>query len=102
MKKQSGYIYRRAGWWVLRYRENLLENGQIIRKQLAKRLAPVAPEHKRLRKAPADVQDMAEDFLRPLNRGTAITQATQTIGEFAESEFFPSLEKDLRQSTRKG
>lgn len=101
MKKQNGYVYRRGGWWVLRYRENLLENGQTVRKQLAKQLTPIKPEHKRLRNAPAEVLDMAEDFLRPLNRGTANPLATQTIGEFAENEFFPSLEKDLRQSTRK-
>lgn len=102
MKKQSGYIYRRAGWWVLRYRENLLENGQIIRKQLAHKLEEIKPEHARLKRPPASIKDAAEDFLRPLNRGTANPLATQTIAEFAENEFFPSLEKDLRQSTRKG
>jgi integrase len=102
MKKQSGYIYQRAGWWVLRYRENLLENGKIVRKQMAKQLTPVAPEHKRLKRPPTDVQDMAEDHLRPLNRGAANPQATQTIGEFAENLFFPMLQKQVRQSTLKG
>jgi integrase len=100
MKKQNGYIYRRAGWWVLRYRENVIENGQIVRRQLAKQLAAIAPEHKRLKKAPPEVLAMAEDLLRPLNRGQANPQATQTIGEFAENVFFPML--DVRQSTRKG
>ena len=51
MKKQNGYIYRRAGWWVLRYRENLLDGGQVVRKQLAKQLAEIKPEHSRLKKA---------------------------------------------------
>jgi len=102
MKKQSGYIYRRAGWWVLRYRENLLEGGHIVRKQLAKQLIEIKPEHSRLKKPPQDVLDKAEDFLRPLNRGEANTQATQTIGQFADDLFFPMLEKQVRQSTLKG
>jgi integrase len=102
MKKQNGYIYRRAGWWVLRYRENLLEGGQIARKQLAKQLSEIKPEHSRLKKPPKEVSDMAEDFLRPLNRGEANTQATQTIGQFADDLFFPMLEKQVRQSTLKG
>jgi integrase len=102
MKKQNGYIYRRAGWWVLRYRENLLEGGRIVRKQLAKQLSEIKPEHSRLKKPPQEVLDAAEDFLRPLNRGEANTQATQTIGQFAEDLFFPMLEKQVRQSTLKG
>lgn len=102
MKKRTGYIYQRAGWWVLRYRENLLENGQIVRKQLAKQLAEVKPEHVRLKRPPASIEDMAEDFLRPLNRGEANPQATQTIRQFAEDLFFPMLERQVRQSTLKG
>lgn len=102
MKTQTGYIYRRSGFWVLRYRENMLENGKIVRKQLAKQLAAIKPEHKRLRNAPAEVLEMAEDLLRPLNRGQANPQATQTIGEFAENIFFPMLTSQVRQSTRKG
>jgi integrase len=45
---------------------------------------------------------MAEDFLRPLNRGEANPQATQTIRQFAEDLFFPMLERQVRQSTLKG
>ena len=102
MKKQRGYIYRRAGWWVLRYRENLLANGQIVRKQLAKQLAKIKPEHSRLKSPPDYIEDMAEDILRPLNRGEANPQATQTIRQFAENLFFPMLERQVRQSTLKG
>ncbi|MGA8617371.1 MAG: hypothetical protein WB660_02470 [Candidatus Sulfotelmatobacter sp.] len=42
-----------------------------------------------MKKAPAAVLDMAEDFLRPLNRGEGNPQATQTIGQFAKDLFFP-------------
>ena len=45
---------------------------------------------------------MAEDFLRPLNRGEANPQATQTIGQFADDLFFPMLEKQVRESTLRG
>ena len=102
MKKQSGYIYQRGGWWVLRYRESILEQGMIVRRQMAKQLAPVAPEHKRLKRAPAEILTLAEDHLRPLNRGTANPQATQTIGQFVEDLFFPMLQRQVRQSTLKG
>ncbi len=42
MRKQAGYIYQKSGWWYLRYRENVMESGQLVRRQIAKRIAPVA------------------------------------------------------------
>ena len=102
MKKQAGYIYKRAGWWVLRYRESILQDGQLVRKQLAKQLTEIKPEHKKLRRAPAEVVTMAEDFLRPLNRGQGNPQSTQTISQFAKDLFFPMLEQRVRQSTLHG
>ena len=65
MKKQGGYIYPRAGWWVLRYRDDVLEGGQLVRKQLAKQLAEIKPEHARLKRPPADVEDMAGNVFAP-------------------------------------
>jgi integrase len=102
MKKQSGYIYPRAGWWILRYRENVIENGQIIRKQLAKQLAEIAPEHARLKRPPKEVEDMAEKFLRPMNDGETKPEQTQTIGSFADTLFFPNLKDRVRESTYRG
>ena len=101
-KRQGGYIYPRAGWWVLRYRDDVLEGGELIRRQLAKQLTPIKPEHARLKRAPADVEDMAEAFLRPLNSGEANPQSTQSIGQFVENYFFPRLEHEIRECTLAG
>lgn len=102
MKHQRGYIYPRAGWWVLRYRENVIENGQIVRKQLAKQLKPIAPEHARCKRPPKDIQQEAEKFLRPMNDGETRAEHTQTIGSFVENLFFPHLRDRVRQSTYRG
>jgi integrase len=101
-KRQGGYIYPRAGWWVLRYRDDVLEGGELIRKQLAKQLAQIKPEHARLKRPPADVEDMAEAFLRPLNSGETNPQSTQSIGQFVENYFFPRLEHEIRECTLAG
>jgi len=44
--KQSGYIMRHRGWWVLRYRERVGVGGEIKTVQRAKRLVPVDAQHK--------------------------------------------------------
>src|SRR5580704_14187528 len=102
MKAQKGYIYARAGWWVLRYRENIIENGQVVRRQLAKQLAPIAPEHARLKRAPRTIEQEAEKFLRPMNDGDTKPEQTQTIGSFADGLFFPHLKDRVRESTYRG
>lgn len=101
-KKQSGYIYQRAGWWVLRYREDVIENGQVVRRQLAKQLAEVAPEHSRLKRPPKSIEEQAEKFLRPLNDGESKPQQTETISAFVDSRFLPQLKQRVRPSTYAG
>jgi len=102
MKQQKGYIYPRAGWWVLRYRENVIENGQVVRKQLAKQLTPIAPEHGRCKRPPREIEQEAEKFLRPMNDGETKPEQTQTIGSFADTLFFPHLKDRVRESTYRG
>src|SRR5437588_9526150 len=101
-RKQSGHIYKRAGWWVLRYRENMLEHGQVVRRQLAKRIQPVAPQHERLKRPPKEVEQTAQNILQPLNNHKSTPEATQTIEQFVENVYFPNLETQKRPSTAKG
>jgi hypothetical protein len=55
MRKQAGYVYRRGSWWMLRYRDTTIENGIEVRKQIARQLESVHPDHERLKRPPADV-----------------------------------------------
>jgi integrase len=97
-RKQSGYIYQRGGWWVLRYREDVYENETKVRRQMAKQLAPVAPEHKRLKRPPAEVQREAEQFLSPFNREPNL-DATRSMRAFVEGFYLPHVKSNLRAST---
>lgn len=101
-REQSGYIYKRAGWWVLRYRENVLEGGKLKRRQLAKQIEQVSPEHMRLKRPPPEIEDKAKAMLQPLNCRTYTPEATQTLGHFVEHVFFPNIEAQKRASTVKG
>jgi len=102
MRKQAGYIYQKSGWWFIRYRENVMESGALVRRQIAKRIAPVATEHRRLKRPPAEIEAKAETLLAPINQGSYTPEATETLGEFVERVYFPNLESRLRASTMKG
>src|SRR5256885_9327481 len=101
-REQSGYIYKRGGWWVLRYRENVLEGGELKRRQLAKQIEQVSPEHMRLKRAPPEIEDKAKAMLQPLNNHTYTPEATQSLEHFVEHVYFPNIEVQKRASTVKG
>lgn len=101
-REQSGYIYKRGGWWVLRYRENVLEGGELKRRQLAKQIEQVRPDHMRLKRPPPEIANKAKALLQPLNSHAYTPEATQTLTQFVDCVYFPNLETQKRASTVKG
>jgi integrase len=96
------YVYPASGSWVARHREMIIENGQRVRRQLATIIAPIAPQHRRLKRAPPEVQRQAEEMLQALHRYTCTPEATQTVSDFVEGVYFVNLENQKRASTVKG
>lgn len=96
--KQSGYIMRHRGWWVLRYRERVGVGGKIETVQRAKRLVPVDAEHK----TKASVRDLANRELEPLNRNSAEPLNVTKLGDFVDRVYLPFVEQQKRPSTYRG
>ena len=101
-RQQSGYIYKRGGWWVLRYRDTVPENGHLVRRQMARQIEPVKPEHMRLKRPPQEIEDRAQTMLQPLNNHTYTPEAMQSIEQFVDGVYFPNLETQKRASTVRG
>jgi integrase len=102
VKKQQGYVFRAGNFWYIRFRESFVENGDLVRRQVAKKLAAVEPAHRRLKRPPEDVLRMAEQFLRPLNSGRYSPEKNVTLGTFVESVYFPHIEHQKKPSTVHG
>src|SRR2546421_6441018 len=98
----AGTLLGGGGWWVLRFREDIVENGQITRRQLAKQIEPVSSQHKRCKRPPLEIQKMAEQLLQPLNNHTYTPEATQTLEQFVDRVYFPNAANQKRASTLQG
>jgi hypothetical protein len=96
--KQSGYIMRHRGWWVLRYRERVGIGGKIETVQRAKRLVPVDAQHK----TKASVRDLAQQELEPLNRHLAEPLRLTNLGDFVDRVYLPFVKQQKRPSTYRG
>ena len=96
--KQSGYIMRHRGWWVLRYRERVGVDGKITSVQRAKRLVAVDAQHK----TKASVRDLAERALEPLNRHLSEPLRITKLGDFVDRVYLPFVKQQKRPSTYRG
>jgi len=97
-REQGGYVYKRHGWWILRYRQTVNQGGELITKQPAVRLVPVGPHYK----TKASVEDLVNEKLREINRQNREPESVVSIADFVERFFLPYVAAQKRPSTAKG
>jgi integrase len=97
-RKQTGYLFRRRGWWILRYRVTVCDNGELRKVQRAKQLVLVDAEHR----TRASVQHLIEEVLRPLNQQAYAPETITRLGQFVKRIYLPHVAEQKRASTSKG
>jgi integrase len=97
-RHQTGYIWRVKGSWYGRWREDVIENGAVSRKQRSEKLADVCDRYR----TKAHVRPLLQEKLRPLNEGRANPQSTLTVAEYAKLYFLPRVEAECKPSTVNG
>lgn len=97
-KHQTGYIWKVGRSWYGRWREDVIENGAVVRKQRSEKLAEVCD----LYRCKADVRPLLEDKLRPINEGHARPESTLSVAEYTRLHFLPQVEAECKPSTVNG
>jgi integrase len=95
-REQSGYLYKRGEWWVLRYRATVNESGVLRRIQRAEKIASVAeyPTEEAVRQS--------KQFKHKLTDATIETPAADKVmrlGEYASKVFLPAMAEQRKAST---
>jgi integrase len=93
---QAGYVFRKGSNWYVRYREDVqLENGSAQRIQKCHKLAEASGQY-RTRDA---AEELAEEFIRSVNRGDVRPESTMSLNRFIEDCYLPYVEQQKRRST---
>jgi integrase len=98
-RNQKGYVWKVGEWWWIRFNDTRIENGIAVRKQRAQKLCPVAPEHRRMKRAPEDVETKQAEFMEKINSCRDNPKRASTLSEFVTRVWFPSIENQLMAST---
>jgi integrase len=83
---QKGSIRISGKWWYFKVRENVIENGQSVRKPMYHKLAPVAQYRPSSNgEPPPAVRAMADEKLAPINAGKREGLSADSFKSFLES-----------------
>ena len=96
---QEGYVFKKGSAWYLRYYDRIVaSSGETEHKQKCRKLAD-AVGRTRTKQAACE---LAEEFLRPLNDGTATPESTMALRQFVEEVYLPHVAEQKRVFTYKG
>jgi integrase len=97
-RTQVGYTFRKGNSWFVRFWDQFVKDGVMVRKQVCRRVGGVEDQHKKLRRPPEAVLGEVERLLAPLNH--AIDPAKNlTLADFVQRVWLPSVESRCAAST---
>jgi integrase len=97
-RQQEGYVYKRNGFWVVRFRIRTCVNGQVRTVQRAKQIARVDATHK----TKASVNAEVVKALAPFHQHAHAPEVVTTLGDFVERVYLPHVAGQKRASTFQG
>ena len=96
---QEGYVFKKGSAWYLRYYDRIVaSSGETEHKQKCRKLADAVGRTRTKQAA----RELAEEFLRPLNDGTATPESTMALRQFVEEVYLPHVAEQKRVSTYEG
>jgi integrase len=98
LKTQNGSIKRIGGSWYGIWREDVIENGQTVRKQRFQKLCDVDDRYR----TKADVRPLLAERLRALNEGSTDARSSLTLAAFVSEHYEPYSRENFKPSTVHG
>jgi integrase len=98
-RHQNGYVFRKGGFWYLRYYDREVQpDGTFKQLQKCRQLVEFGGDYR----SKSSVRVLADEFLAPLNNGTMSPASTMTLNQFIEQRYLPYIESEKERSTYAG
>src|SRR6266404_4432715 len=98
MNTQNGEVIKIGKSWYGRWYENVIENGQTVRKRRFVKLCDVDDRYR----TKADVRPLLAEKLRSLNEGKTDARSSLTLAAFVSEYYDPYIRENLKPSTVHG
>jgi hypothetical protein len=94
---QKGHIFKARGWWYLRFREPVNENGTIVRRQKAVQLAEVGGAYRRK----SDLSDLVREKLDAVCAAEKTPRSSDSFVTYVEGTYLPFVKRTMKPSTHR-
>jgi integrase len=95
---QGGFVFKKGGSWFLRYRDNFVVDGVLVRKQKCVRLAAVCDRYRRK----GDLDDLVSAQLSRVQASAKCPNSSDLFVSYVEKIFLPYMARTVKPSTYAG
>jgi integrase len=95
---QKGFIFKKSGSWFLRYRDNFVVDGQLVRKQKCVKLAEHGDRYRR----PSDLNDLVAEKMSGVRQADKCPHSSDPFASYVEDVYLPFVERNMKPSTYAG
>jgi len=95
---QKGFVFRKGKSWFLRYRENVNQDGQILRKQKCVWLADYSDRYR----TKSDLRDLVSEKIANVKEADRTPHSSDPFTEYVEQVYLPFVQRTMKPSTYAG
>lgn len=94
----KGYLFRKGKSWYLRYRDNFLEDGELVRRQKCVRLADVSDRYR----SKGDLDELIAEKLAGVSASAKCPKSAERFETYVEETYLPYVKSAMKPSTYAG
>jgi hypothetical protein len=95
---QQGFVFRKGGSWFLRYRDNFIVDGKLVRKQKCVKLADYG-DHYRCEK---DLNELVAEKMAGVRQASKCPHSSDSFKSYVEEVYLPMVQRTMSASTYAG
>ena len=95
---QNGFVFKHGSSWFLRYRDNFLINGQIVRKQKCVKLADYGDRYRCER----DLADLVAEKMAGVSQAAKCPHSSDSFTSYVQDVYLPFVQRTMKASTFAG
>jgi len=95
---QQGFVFRKGGSWFLRYRDNFIVDGKLIRKQKCVKLA----DHGDRYRCASDLDELVAEKMAGVRQAAKCPHSSDAFERYVEEVYLPMVQRTMSASTYAG
>jgi len=95
---QQGFVYRKGSSWFLRYRDNFILDGKLVRKQKCVKLADYGDRYR----CEKDLDELVAEKMSGVRQAARCPHSSDSFASYVESVYLPFVQRTMKPSTYSG